>query len=216
MQCLCDAGLCLKLRLCDTFRISELSLHAFTSAAIREAAFRWPPLRLCCLCVCASGARAHIAMKSVIQVTCSALFLCTSGAQLAAADDAATSPMSLARSLQPASVYPALEETLKAAEAKLDVRLSCVARAYQLNRVLIRVSFLQAYYEKHLAELPKAVAKHTEADKVISLLLPSTICDCTRLPPMVCLFPELLCQAALQETMSQTTLAAQQVREPFA
>ena len=155
-------------------------------------------------------------MKSVIQVTCSALFLCTSGAQLAAADDAATSPMSLARSLQPASVYPALEETLKAAEAKLDVRLSCVARAYQLNRVLIRVSFLQAYYEKHLAELPKAVAKHTEADKVISLLFPSTICDCTRLPLVVCLFPELLCQAALQETMSQTTLAAQQVREPFA
>jgi hypothetical protein len=95
-------------------------------------------------------------MKLVIQVTCSALFL--SGAQLAAADDAAASPMSLARSLQPASVYPALEETLKAAEAKLD-----------------------AYYEKHLAELPKVVAKHTEADK-----------------------------AALQETMSQTTLAAQQ------
>ena len=100
-------------------------------------------------------------MKSVIQVTCSALFLCTSGAQLAAADDAATSPMSLARSLQPASVYPALEETLKAAEAKLDVRLSCVARAYQLNRVLIRVSFLQAYYEKHLAEL-RGVAETKE------------------------------------------------------
>ena len=115
----------------------------------------------CVVCVCASGARAHIAMKSVI----SALFLCTSGAQLAAADDAATSPMSLARSLQPASVYPALEETLKAAEAKLDVRLPCAARAHQLNRVLIRVSFLQAYYEKHLAELPKVVAKHTEADK---------------------------------------------------
>ena len=125
----------------------------------------------CVVCVCASGARAHIAMKAVI----SALFLCTSGAQLAAADDAATSPMSLARSLQPASVYPALEETLKAAEAKLDVRLPCVARAHQLTRVLIRVSFLQAYYEKHLAELPKAVAKHTEADKVIHSFFPAPL-----------------------------------------
>jgi hypothetical protein len=148
--------------------------------------------QLCLLSLPCALRQRVVAMRSLVQFSCSALLLCASGAHAAAAAD--SSALSLARARAPEQQYESLAETLKEAGAKLEAsQCRCVSEC-----AARRALFSQASYAKHGTDLATAFQQHAQDDKACSHLGGG----CSTVPAL-CV--QRACEALLQSTIAKMT-----------